>query len=896
MGPDDGLTEIDLANNELAPLLVATTSKEHEFTEQDAQDKQLSPVPGFTALDTTDDDGSVSEIQSSKIRKSSLTRSELGEFVDVPKDLEAIETDIVSVVAPMVQEKLHRNSSTSASSRSLKRTHGSLEAVCKRLKSEKKRKRPRESRDEPRNDGEIEQWKLDLFSYFIYFTVGIFGLALICQLTTSGEDRPWTSSKDSFTKSVVTNRQLNELKLLLDELSQCIKRQSPTSFKYYMSENHYNDHHSTDQSPNRRESSSSKPYRGRVCYGQEQVWRKRFDRIKSEFGLDLKNLLQEFKRNLTNTILQSKHPALQFTLIIDQLEYLQFLEEKRNKKQTEETIKHLKAENLQLLRRLSQPNDNNYQKLVVSLELKNSRLQRQNEALKANLAEKAGTVYMRQSIELEQYERENVLLKQFYHQVALDVSKSLRQFNLHAMDAMRSLDDHATLNSQLMLTRGYLRKLGEKISSVLLENESLKEELREAYLTSVMAKGTNLQTAAGGHSDNYSAVGTNNDSNALIADGCVRNLMESRRRSKELEQEISRLQSECSRCDSFDLEKVSRDQRHLNTTGNQFYEYNSSEDFRDTKQLPDASSGTAMDKRYKDSLYFANEEIVDGLMTFLTKFNHQVESKNFLIMQSPDNDGQMMANGGIKSGLLTTERSFPAADDEKEMKIIPNYIREEVRSQTSRDKANNHNSFESKFDIGLPINFGADLLNATVGFVDTVSSYISNLSEQLTSDEQLPAKEAHAQPEVVESRPGVVGSEPVSEEPESKAASWMKRVVRDSWFFKRAKQRKHLRGQRSDRKGSQDGQANWAFKRAKLREKLREKLRKAWHYIEDTFAPASGKHKHKHNHNHHSHPHKPDASHQAWHGTRHHHKKTAHCMDYSNQGQRFKGDNPRDEL
>lgn len=905
--------------------MLASISRQQQLLELPAEAKNHSPVSGFSAAETTEDDEDVDSPNSNHLdkaqeaeeddksttssRNSSLTKSELAEYVDICERC----LKKKAIITGDEQQIVECNSSTSEPATSSSSSSPSkLQRISfNQIRSVREEEAISFRQGYQRIDQRFRSYTgTDIESTF-YLLCTIVALIYAAYLVSQKKiplkegllDRVMISCK-VFVKpttsepQVLSNIQLSQLQLLHDDLSQCIKRQSPTSFKYYMSEN---------QQTKDQTTSISKQYRSLVCYGQESQWRKRFDRLKSEFDLDLAGLVLTTRRNVTNTILKTAHPGLQSELILDQLEYLQTLESKRTKKQTEDTIKHLKAENLYLLRRLNQPSENSYQKLVVSLELKSSRLQRENQALKANLMEKAGPVYIKQSMELEQYERENVMLKQFYHQVAQDVSRSLKQFNLHAMDATRSLDDHEILNSQLMLTRGYLRKLGEKISQVLLENESLKEELRETYLTNVLERGTSLQASlSSSHDgDNQSALGGTKSSNngseskALIADSCMRNLVDTRRRNKELEQEVSRLESKC----RVDLEKINPEERHLNRSGTH---NNNNNEFRPFRQLSDSSSSTtAMDKRYRESLFLANEEIVDELMTFITKFNHQVESKNFPIIESPEKDLLMVPSSHNidqrTEHLLTTTTSNgmmqSQADDESETKIIPNYIREETRSRLdvkSAASGGDADLEQPRNDVGLPINFDAysQLFNST----ETVSSPLrSDLSEQESHNEshtqeailKTAAAEPSSRPDAVvpvQREKNTTGEEQQQQEEEDRATGWVKEVVgRDGLFFKRAKQRRHLRGQQhNDRKDLYGRHANWAIKRAKLREKLREKLQKAWQFIESTFksssssaasASASGKQQHNkkqhlndHHHRHHQH-HRPEMMDKARHSS-----------------------------
>lgn len=184
---------------------------------------------------------------------------------------------------------------------------------------------------------------------------------------------------------------------------------------------------------------------------------------------------------------------LQFDLILNQLEYLEYLDQRRK----DATIDRLKADNFALRNRLnerlskdsSKANQGHDQNSLANVEFENLKLRRENEALKVSLGEKAGTVYVKQSIELEKCERQNSALRKFHQQVAQEVAKGLKQLDLNTMDAAAILNDHESLESQLALTRGYLLRYGEEVGNLIARNKILMDELRETTQLVVAATG-----------------------------------------------------------------------------------------------------------------------------------------------------------------------------------------------------------------------------------------------------------------------------------------------------------------------------------------------------------------------------------------------------------------------
>lgn len=266
-----------------------------------------------------------------------------------------------------------------------------------------------------------------------------------------------------------------DLKLLDEDIAECIKRHNPNVLN-------------ADSQIQRTQLDANplgghgffnyKLFQGLVCYEQEVEWRKKFDQLKSERNLDLRRVVKQAKKRLTTEMLEYYHPSLKFGLILNQLEYLDYLDQQRK----DRTLERLKAENLDLLRQLKDlrsKETTNQQTPLSNIEIENSKLRQENGALKASLAEKAGTVYIKQSLELEKCERENTALKKFHYQVAQEVSKGLKQLDLHTIDAAAILDDHESLNSQLALTRGYLLRFGEEVGSLIARNKLLTNEIKE---------------------------------------------------------------------------------------------------------------------------------------------------------------------------------------------------------------------------------------------------------------------------------------------------------------------------------------------------------------------------------------------------------------------------------
>lgn len=856
---DDGLTEVELNDNcgdrrQQTLETNTTNASAYQACEGTGVSSSTESIPGFQAINTTTDE----ELSESSSRRSSLTQSQLNEYVDFGRKSEDNDTITVTSQTNNLDTSVVAcvDEATETSSQREQQTTTSSPPHQQQLLLDEQLNRPdldRQPNDVIRNNNRRLRENFDCVVVIFIWTI-VFLLAHFYKNFISDDIRDAKLLRNRHLDKALNNyrwangipsSQIIELQSLTNELSQCIKRQSPSSFKYYMSEERLKklDVRSSDD-PKNDGFEPSKSYRNLFCYGQEMKWRNKFDRLKSEHNLDLPRMVEQAKKHVTTEMLGSLHPSLDFRLILNQLEYLDFLEERRNKKQSEETIKYLQAENLQLLHRLNQPNETGYQKLVVGLEMKNSKLQRENEALKAKLLEKAGPVYIKQSLELERVESENVLLKQFLQQIGKDVSKSLRQFNLHTVDTSTILDDHKSLNAQLMLTKGYMRRLSEKISTVLIENEGLKEELRELYSSLSTATDNLLAT----HNDELSNQAIDardkNDSNALMADSCMRSLYELREKSAHLETENAKLRRECHM--SSGVEKSSG--RNLNRTneGNQLFSIEEQSISKSRRRI--GSIDTAVDKRIKDILSMRNDDtFLDELMVFLTKFNNHVESNELTrvrYLQEGNQDSSEI--------LVDMENSKQHSGN----KIIPNYIREAIRNgrmngeiqQAIQMNGNSKDdgqlklprpqplptaskSHQDRSNISLPLDCEGKPVR---GFIlkncddyDMKRMRYTNRSQQHSETQNDTAELSSS---IESSILASTDSSTTDETNKYLYTATSENVARDTWFFKRAKQRRQLR--HSDFEVNSKT-TDWVIKRAKLR----EKLRKASSYIEYHYMP-----------------------------------------------------------
>lgn len=875
---DDGLTEVELNDygGEQKVSLDTTNAKAYQACEEAGGSSSTEPtVPGFQAIDTTTDE-EVSETTGS--RRSSLTQSELNEYVDFGKKMEDSDT---------VTDKSFIGNDVEADSTGCEQQQGESMMTTTIMSTSQNQAKDEQS-DRPRSQKLLDNLTSDLGKFYnsngvimvivwtIVFLVTLLYRSYIVLDSHSdnlSRNRYFEGALNSFKKANrIPSSQYVELQLLNDELSQCIKRQSPSSFKYYMSEERLKDlgqKRYGSRKANKHSFGTMKSYRGLFCYGQEMQWRKRFDRLKSEHNLDLRRLMEEAKKHVTTEMFESLHPSLEFKLILNQLEYLDFLEARRNKKESEETIKHLKAENLQLLGRLNQPNRTNFQKLVMvtqRLELENSKLRQENWSLKSKFTEKSGSVNVKQS---EEVENENVKFRIFLKQIAREISKNLKLFNLHIVDALGAPDDQGSLNAQLMLTSGYMRRLNEKISSVLIENKGLREELKEVYLSLSTTNDHNLPATQSSEMHDHHVVDARdkNESNALIADSCMRNLHELREKSAHLENEVDRLKKECSK--TYDIERTS--ERQLNRT-DEVNNQSSDEQKLISKNWRRIGShlDTGLDRRIKDMLSMRNDDtFFDELMLFLTKFNSQIESNELTkIHRTLDHIDHQEENDEFLFNNEITKQQHGFGD-----KIIPNYIREAIRDggltnfeeRVRSDKVSlsldrqgndllsnvNHqvkppppSPLRDNFHWGRPLNISVQNINRLFSQQKVGDDVIpKHQQQQQYNDEkgQTNQQKLHVktQNESVESAPvynrqsysasSDLGSSTVSEEDLYAAAE--ANVARDTWFFKRAKQRKQLR--RNNPKVDMQT-THWLMKRAKLREKLRRASSYIeYHYLSD---------------------------------------------------------------
>lgn len=774
---DDGLTEIDLTSNNYDTIHGQCSSKNitlavinenddiHEDNEH-LQTRTSSSEPsmsGFQPIDTTEDECVGSESSYQAQTESSSTESEPGDNVDLTKK-------------ELILYKLSKEVKSNNANNDL-------------LNIKTSRKKQVKSTDD---DG------LTLIHFIYIFVISClltFILAYLDNAYDLGLHRP--NHVILKITEFPTSQQKVELKLLFDELDQCIKRQNPSFLEYYISEEQSNQAY-LDDINNYRAPSFKHLDKTLVCYGQETRWRNRLKQLKDRHNLDLPDLVEQYKRNVTNLILEKYHSAFQYRLILNQIEYLKSLEKKREKKQSEEIIKYLRAENLKLLRLLNQPNDTGYQKLFVDLELKNSQLIRENKALKASLTQKAGTIYIQQSNKLDELDRENILLKQFHNQVAKDVSKSLKQFHLHTVDATTNLNDIESLNSQLILTKNHLSRLTDRVSKVLLENESLKEELKENHLLTTSL--VNRVNAENGDSKLLQVNESNNNSNALIADSCMRNLANLKEKTDILEQEMNQLRKNCNKLScNVDLERSFG--HHLNKTDKNHHD--KSYDW-ERLGLTQGQQQTAIDKHNERAFSLKNDDIVDELMVFLTKFNNQVESNSLAIV----NHLQLG-----EAGYLTGSQKLI----DNEIKVLPNYLREiYVQQKKKNSLIDDDNNFAKLFSdteqatITMNLPPTPPTINE-FSFPESRTNYTKTKVEHTLEDSKKSTLENN-----------MLNSTFYNED---SSVNCTTQALRDSWFFKRAKQRKQLR------QNKEDIQTSWIYKRAKLR----EKLRKASSYIDDTY-------------------------------------------------------------
>lgn len=297
-----------------------------------------------------------------------------------------------------------------------------------------------------------------------------------------------------------------ELKVLEEELVDCIQRENPqlkAGLESIMERWNVGHQDFMDF-----DSAKSEPFKGLVCYEKGDEWYKKLQRLKSDYNYDIIKMLEKVRNYLTYKILEEKHPALRFRFIVNQIDYQNRLEQRRK----DGEIERLKAENFELRRQvfLDQRNEpleenngtqeqrgknslGNRQQLpkapttmagesaLISLQSENRRLRIENGMLKQNLGEKAGTVYVKQSIELEKCERDNSAMRQFHHKVATEVSKGFKQLDLQKTDFGALLhNSDASLNARLNQTWGYLMRLIEETSQILAKNKSIQEELKES--------------------------------------------------------------------------------------------------------------------------------------------------------------------------------------------------------------------------------------------------------------------------------------------------------------------------------------------------------------------------------------------------------------------------------
>lgn len=646
---DDGLTEIDLTSS-------------RQLTDYKPDEEQLSGRESCSSS-----------------RKSSLTQSELGEYVDFGQkpELDLIvenrKTDDIS------ESETDSNGSSFVKIKSL----SSPNLICLRAKLDELSEAVQMHHDD--TSTLLDRPTAKKINLIITLLFGFSFLFAFSSIVLKKSDRAIESSPskhkptiDSSWSSIVERmksleyikqnklgdistiqQQLIELQLLHKELTRCIQRQSPSSFKYYLSQ----DEHSRD-AKHQPHKNPLKSYKGLVCYGQEKQWRARFDALRSDFNLDLRQLIQEAKKHITNEMLEMYHPALRFELILNQIEYLDFLREKQERKKSDEMIKFLKAENLQLLRRLNSPDQSHHQKLLVDLEMENSKLQRQISTLKTSLMEKAGPSYIRQALELEKFERQNSLLKQYHQEISQEIAKNLKHFNIHTVQPSSTFDDSANLSSQLGATRKALRRLSDKVSTILIENEGLKEELKDSYTLSAR---NNIETSPL-HLNHLNLYNRDNNSNALSIDTCAKDLMLARDHSKHLEAQINHLKLNCCMFCSSELERSSS--RDLDSSSADHHQFGDASTSRPLLSAP----VTALDMRADNQVSKgkSSSEIHQDMLQFLTKLN-DIQSNDLAVFSSLSSSTDQQQS----SNMFSEDDKMKLTEDE--MKVIPNYIREAIR-------------------------------------------------------------------------------------------------------------------------------------------------------------------------------------------------------------------------
>lgn len=835
---NDGLHEIDLRDASDSSRRTKSISLNRRGSSPDFI------MPGFQAVETSDEYALDESLESS--RRSSITQSELGEFVDLGKhgtleqfDKEEqidgkesrqpvfVEQAVQATDGVEAKETRPDEYHTSDLAVMLKKKMDELSDVADLLSSNR---RLRDLCQIPHVHSRrpiTRQW-LVLHLIVLSVHVGINHL-LINHRQSQGSHQthqPEKRLRDNLfeklyrrsSESVIPTSQHElklELQLLQNELAECIKRQSPTSYKYYLA-----DAKDVNNPRTSAHKGTPRPYKGLVCYGQESHWRKRFERVRKEFNLDLNKLISEAKRRVTNEMLEFHHPALQFKLIVNQIEYLDFIESKRKTKQYEETIKYLRGENLRLTR-LTSDRERSHEshiskRLVTSLENEKVKLLRQIETLKTSLSMKAGPTYMKQSLELERYSQENDVLKKFHLELAHDISRNLKLFQQHTVDAFGAIDDQKSLNTQISSTRAYMQRLSGEISQVLVENDELKEELRD--VTNELLSMATPDTAAivrpglkGGQlkSDELRPVTLSgyiepgvelesfcstadyqrsfkhyNASGGLLANNCLRELKESRNELNFILNELNRLRREC----STEIEQrrgslspaSSGDSAHLSNLSRGKEASVSTSETKPmaitngglSKRVADLIDNTVFDKPDSDNenKLILKSALMDAII-LLEKFN---------VQGSGHWRDEMLKLFAEKLRSLPGDLHKFATTS----KVLPNYIREAKREK----RAVTQSSANPLVELPSQQNY----LASTLGNVSFPSH---NTRATRISDNRAVAPATET-----------VGNS--TSQGESSASQ-----LPDSWFFKRAKQRGQLRY----RPGSS---LDWMLKRAKLGEKL----------------------------------------------------------------------------
>lgn len=294
--------------------------------------------------------------------------------------------------------------------------------------------------------------------------------------------------------------QITAINELHNELITCLQRQSPSFIKYYSSQinqNNLGDKRKKSLNQNKKKDKnpasideSSGVSEAVACYSRENYWKNRIDALAFYHNLDLRALIKRFRNRIGDDFIAQfyryTNPNLKLTILFNQVDYLDAVEARRSNKRLEDTVNQLRAENIELIQRLSQPRDEEYQQIMIGLEMKISKLQRENDAIKDTLSKKAGTMYMQQLIELEQLDRENDQFKQFYNHISRNVATALKSMDPKAnvvLDFLPLDEQMKNLGTKLKSVEDGMNILKKNLEHLLLENDELKENVAKLRWT-----------------------------------------------------------------------------------------------------------------------------------------------------------------------------------------------------------------------------------------------------------------------------------------------------------------------------------------------------------------------------------------------------------------------------